>query len=267
MPKKKVVSPPIPSDLLPVVDTLIRRAVPCLESFVPTPVCLEDAITEALHRYARDQGTGRMTAQEMRARTRPVPEVANIPSYVSYQLCQRLYRHVANASGKMLAVPELLGFADLAVEVVAPGAVTVQRTSPEWEPVAYDPELEEHLACVAAGVPSNYRFPGANEYAPAAMPAPVVTTKPDHDYDFEITVTPENRWWRFVVAPCGSGIASTFQRLQQLRAWATESDIKVSGSSYYLPNLGPAHFGVISDDEDLCLMAQDQGFRSLLILI
>ena len=117
MPKKKVVSPPIPSDLLPVVDTLIRRAVPCLESFVPTPVCLEDAITEALHRYARDQGTGRMTAQEMRARTRPVPEVANIPSYVSYQLCQRLYRHVANASGKMLAVPELLGFADLAVEV------------------------------------------------------------------------------------------------------------------------------------------------------
>lgn len=260
MPKKKVVTSPIPADLLPAVDELIRNALSRLPAHIEAPVSLAAELTEALHTYRNnlpwtellDDAAGQVHA--LRARVRPLEPTAHIPGYLGYQLSQRLYRYVAT-TGKWLGVPELLGFADVAVQVSVPGDVKVKNTSTKRNRLTAKPE---DLG-VLIGTPTNDTHHPSSPRKTKKAPTP--------EYEMEFTFKPTKQWWRYVVAPRGSAIASTFQRLQQLRAWAIESDIVVQEGvvGYLLPRLGPAHFGVISDDEELCRMAKEQGFRSLLI--
>ncbi|KWA84089.1 hypothetical protein WL29_22245 [Burkholderia ubonensis] len=177
------------------------------------------------------------------ARVRPLSEEQRKPTFVAYQLCQRLYRNVTPTTGKILVVPELLGFADLAIQVIVPGNLTITST-----------------------IPRDISAYGTRRLLDSDWPDEECELRPTQDEEYEVSFIPVKQWWRYVVAPHGSGIASTFQRLQQLRAWAVEHDIEfVESGKHLLPLLRPRHFGVISDDEELCRMAQEQGFRSILV--
>lgn len=237
MPKKKIVSP-VPADLHPAVDALIRRAIAGLTAHIEVPISVQAELHEALFKYLRPALHTKPVdvAHELRAlakRLRPLPDEARVPVLVEYQLSQRLYRFVSPTSGKWLKVPDLLGFADFAVKVIVPGDFSVTTAAPR----NFGHQRRK-------GLPISDSQPG-NELEPVYRPV--------------------NQWWRYVISPRGSGIASTFQRLQHLRAWAMESDIVVEDGEHYLPNLRPCHFGVISDDEELCGLAEEQGFRTFLV--
>lgn len=256
MPKKKVVSP-VPADLQPAVDLLIRRALEGLSTHLAAPLSLDEELTEAVQ-GCQQLSRAVETQDDMTralARVRPLSEGQRKPAFVAYQLCQRLYRNVTPTTGKILAVPELLGFADLAIQVIVPGNLTLTSTTP-FEFGTYGKKLLRH-----------WEEPdGECELQPKQDEVAPVSPAQPPEFEYEVSFIPVKQWWRFVVAPQGSGIASTFQRLQQLRAWAVEHDIKfIESGKHLLPLLRPRHFGVISDDEELCRMAQEQGFRSILV--
>lgn len=262
MPRKNVVTSPIPADLQPAVDDLIRKALVGLPAHIAAPISLDEELAEVFEEYQKRYSWNEptQTFKELKARVRPLPESAYVPELRGYQLCQQMYRHRANTSGKLLAVPELLGFADMAVEVSIPGEFTVRTTAPyKGRSLGLEPDDPHDSADPMISL--QRKLLGLPE---GESPSKGETHQ---KYDFEVTFSRMNQWWRYVVAPQGSGIASTFQRLQQLRAWAVENDIYVVEGidGYILPNLGPAHFGVISDDEELCRMAKEQGFRRFLV--
>lgn len=64
--------------------------------------------------------------------------------------------------------------------------------------------------------------------------------------------------WRYIVAPRKAGLAATFQRLQQLRAWILHD----SEHDFYAK---PEYFGLVTDDEEFHRLASAQGFQVIFL--
>jgi hypothetical protein len=67
-----------------------------------------------------------------------------------------------------------------------------------------------------------------------------------------------SRVWRYLIAPKNAGLATTFQRLQQLRAW-------VSYESKYGSDTTPEYFGLVTDDEEFRRLASEQGYQVIFL--
>ena len=114
----------------------------------------------------------------------------------------------------------------------------------EWEFVRYEIKEGLYRSHTASGTSCSPQLQGHADLT--------LTVRDKSPY------VPYQMAWRYLVAPKNSGLAATFQRLQQLRAW-------VSYESKHGFEADPEFFGLVTDDAEFHRLASEQGYQVIFL--